>query len=195
MGGSLQADMPALDAIGKCQKHSSKEPHCRFFGGFQSLFRPLKGKSPEKIGCHWIIIEMSLSNSLSFVSATISLGSPAISQDLQWSMLLKIICITHASWYFNSQSLFGNSWYDPLSPTQFLFYCIFFWGWEGALPIAAKKTSVGGYFNLVPYVINLFLKLSCLQSVHIKDAASYACEREKWTRFIRILRKDFVPSK
>ena len=113
-------------------------------------------------------------------------------------MLLKIICITHASWYFNSQSLWEFVIRSPLPyPVSILLY--FFGGgaggWEGALPIAAKKTSVGGYFNLVPYVINLFLKLSCLQSVHIKDAASYACEREKWTRFIRILRKDFVPSK
>ena len=87
------------------------------------------------------------------------------------------------------------------TPLPSFYFIVFFWGGggagggEGALPIAVKKTSVGGYFNLVPYVINLFLKLSCLQSVHIKDAASYACEREKWTRFIRILRKDFVPSK
>ena len=86
----------------------------------------------------------------------------------------------------------------PSPLPSFYFIVFFFWGggggWVGR-SFAAKKTSVGGYFNLVLYVINLFLKLSCLQSVHIKDAASYACEREKWTRFIRILRKDFVPSK
>ena len=79
------------------------------------------------------------------------------------------------------------------SPLPSFYFIVFLGGWVGR-SVAAKKTSVGGYFNLVPYVTNLFLKLSCLQSVHIKDAASYACEREKWTRFIRILRKDFVPS-